>query len=167
MEKSEKQYIRLENIVFKGKRNINWDDVERYLKKYIGQTYIVNLYGDQICVNWNFINEFVGSKYTKSLRGSLVKIKANLVTILPQVIEAAYDRRWVPNKDDKHKNNASKGWYRYSINFELPVQAVDDEKIRWNKYIATIVVRWNDSGLYIHDIINIKKEASTLGESNN
>ena len=27
------EYIRLEKIIFKGKRNINWDDVELYLRQ--------------------------------------------------------------------------------------------------------------------------------------
>ena len=88
-----------------------------------------------------------------------------MVTILPQLIASAHDRRWVANKNEKHKNNASKGWYRYSVSFEMPVQAIGEDEIRWNRYNATMVARWNDSGLYIHDVINIKKEASTLGES--
>lgn len=155
---SDKEYVRLDRMIFKGKKNIKWDEVENYLKKYYGKKYVIKLYGDEVCVNWQFANEYVGSRYTKSLRGGLAKVKANLVIILPQLLSAAYNRRWFSNREDKHNNNASKGWYRYNVDFEVPVQAVNENQVRWNKYAATIIVRWNDSGLYLHDIINIKKK---------
>ena len=33
-------------IIFKNKQNIRWNDVEKYLKKYIGQEYQVKETGD-------------------------------------------------------------------------------------------------------------------------
>ena len=29
----------INNIIFKGKRNVDWDDVEQYLRKYVGEFY--------------------------------------------------------------------------------------------------------------------------------
>ena len=63
-------------ILFSGKQNISWNDVERYLKRYIGNTYVVEEYGDNISIASDFPNEYAESKYTKSLRGAVAKAKA-------------------------------------------------------------------------------------------
>ena len=54
---------------------------------------------------------------------------------------------------------ASSGWYRYDIAFTIPID--DDGTVRRNAYQATAVVRIKEDKLYLYDIINIKKEAST------
>ena len=56
-----------------------------------------------------------------------------------------------------------RGWYRYDAFFSLPVTF--DGKQSLNYYRATLIVRINDSGLYLHDIVNIKKEDSKPFES--
>lgn len=50
------------------------------------------------------------------------------------------------------------GWYRYDTYFSIPVKAENEKEVRWNDYTATIVVRINEKGLFLYDIINIKKE---------
>ncbi|MCM1091936.1 MAG: hypothetical protein NC413_13925 [Muribaculum sp.] len=95
----------------------------------------------------------------------MAKVKANIVQVLPQLIETAVNRRWSENKKDKHTNNAGKGWYRYDIYFCIPVQSENEQEVRWNFYVATMLVRINDQGLYLYDIINIKKEARMPRES--
>ena len=65
------------------------------------------------------------------------------------------------NKDDKHKENAIGGWYRYDIHFSIRVKDPQKECGNLNYYSGTMVVRINDTGMYLYDIINIKKEAST------
>ena len=35
-----KKTVVLQDIIFKGKRSINWDDVEKYLRKYINEIYL-------------------------------------------------------------------------------------------------------------------------------
>ena len=69
------------------------------------------------------------------------------------------------NKDEKHAKDACKGWYRYDTFFSLPVYNDGGEAVRENVYRATIVARINDEGIYLHDIVNIKKEASKPFES--
>ncbi len=159
------EYVQVSEILFKGRQNINWKDVEKYLKKFAGLTFTVREYGDILHINAKFANEYAESQYTKKLRGSLAKTKANIVQVLPQLVQTATNRRWVENKKEKHMNHAGKGWYRYDTYFGVPVQAEKEESIRWNLFSATIVVRINDQGLYLHDIINIKKEASKPTES--
>ncbi len=128
-------------------------------------TFIVNEYTDKLQINSLFANEYAESQYTKRLRGSMAKVKANIVQILPQLIENATNRRWIANKNAKHINNARMGWYRYDTYFSIPVKAENEKEVRWNDYTATIVVRINEKGLFLYDIINIKKEARKPRES--
>lgn len=157
--------VRLNEIIFTGKQNIKWKEVEQYLKKYVGKSFVVNKYGDELHINTLFANEYAESQYTKKLKGSLAKVKANIVQVLPQLIENATNRRWIENKKEKHVNNAGKGWYRYDTYFCVSAQGANEQEIRWNFYVATLIVRINDQGLYLYDIINIKKEARTPRES--
>ena len=57
--------------------------------------------------------------------------------------------------------NAIRGWYRYDVQFSMRVFDTSKKAYRQNMYIATAIVRINDKGLFLHDIINIKKEART------
>ncbi len=152
-------YVNVAEIIFKNKQNIPWNEVEQYLKKYIGQSFIVKEYGDVIHIAGEFPDEFTESQYTKKLRGGLAKAKANSGQVIGKMIENATNRRWTENKNEKHKNEASGGWYRYDVGFTIPVNA--GGTIRRNVYQATAVVRIKGNKLYLYDIINIKKEAST------
>lgn len=151
----------IEKIIFTNKQNISWNDVEQYLKRYIGQTFVVQRYQDQINIAGDFPNEFSESRYTKSLRGALAKVKANSAQIIDAMIINAVNRRWIENKNAKHKYNASEGWYRYDTYFSIPVKGSGEKTERYNKYRATLVVRKTLKGLYLYDVLDIKKEAST------
>lgn len=106
-----------------------------------------------------FPDEFTESQYTKKLRGGLAKAKANSGQVIGEMIENAQNRRWTENKVEKHNKEASGGWYRYDVAFTIPVD--DAGTVRRNAYQATAVVRIKKDKLYLYDIINIKKEAST------
>ena len=147
------------------KQNIPWNDVENYLKKYIGQSFVVQEYQDRISIAGDFPDEFSESKYTKSLRGAVAKAKANAAQIIDLLIENATNRRWIENKNVKHKNNASEGWFRYDTYFKMPVKGSEECTERFNQYKATLVVRKTSKGLFLYDLLDIKKEASTPHES--
>ena len=66
----------IEKVIFSNKQNISWNDVEQYLKRYIGQDFIVEEFQDVIHIAGNFPDEYTESKYTKKLRGALAKVKA-------------------------------------------------------------------------------------------
>ena len=153
------KYVDVDQIKFKNKQNIPWNDVEKYLKHYIGNKYIVKKYNDEVYIPSNFPDEYTESKYTKKLRGALAKAKANASQVIGEMIKEADNRRWVENKNDKHNDEAEGGWYRYDVGFTIPIE-FDGEK-RKNIYIGTAVVRIHRGKLYLYDIINIKKEAST------
>ena len=152
-------YANVSQIIFKNKQNIPWNEVEQYLKKYIGKSFVVKEYGDVIYIAGEFPDEFTESQYTKKLRGGLAKAKANSGQVIGEMIENAQNRRWIENKDEKHNKEASDGWYRYDVAFTIPID--DAGTVRRNAYQATAVVRIKKDRLCLYDIINIKKEAST------
>ena len=146
--------------LFSGKRNVPWDDVELYLKRYVGECIRVVSSGDDIVIPSDFPDEYSGSVYTKKLRGAAAKAKANLVSDLKPIIQSASNREYLHNKNPKHAKDAAYGWYRYRIHFGILVQGESEQFPRINYYKGTLVVRINDRGNELYDIINIKKEAS-------
>lgn len=111
--------------------------------------HVVQEYQDYISIAGDFPDEFSESKYTKSLRGALAKVKANAAQIIDQMIENATNRRWAENKNVKHKNNASEGWFRYDTYFRMPVRGSGENVERFNQYKATLVVRKTSKGLFL------------------
>ena len=160
MKLENKSVAYIEDIVFLNKQNIPWNEVEKYLKKYVDESYMVEETKDVICIASDFPDEYAESKYTKSLRGSIAKAKANASQVIGKMIVVATNRRWVENKDKKHKKDAEKGWYRYDTYFGVPVQGSGERAARVNIFRATLVVRISLKGLFLYDVINIKKEAS-------
>lgn len=122
-------------------------------------------YHDCIFIASDFPDEYTESRYTKKLRGALAKVKANAAQIIGLMIINATNRRWIENKDEKHRHDASEGWYRYDTYFAMAVRGSGEKEERWNQYKATLVVRKNGRGLFLYDVIDIKKEASTPPES--
>ena len=156
----------INNIIFKGKQNIKWKEVEKYLKQYVKKHYMILNTNELIYIGTEFPDEFTGSKYTKKLKGALAKAKANLVQGIPELINSAIGKRYSENKKVKHRNDAKYGWYRYNLKFALPVYNNKNEKIKVNIYNAELLVRHaQDRKLYLYDIINIKKETSKPLES--
>ena len=91
------EYIQVKQSIFKGKQNIPWGDVEKYLKVYVGKVIAVKESGEEII--------------------------------------------------------------RYDSFFAVRIYEQGIEEFRLNYYKATLVVRINDTGKYLYDVINIKKEA--------
>lgn len=146
-------------IIFKGKRSISWKEVERYLIRYIGKIFEVSETEDLILIDKMFVDEYTSSDYTNKLVGALPKVKANMSQGIPQMIEIATGKRWKEDFDNKHKNRAGKGWFRYNTHFALPVTNDNGEIIEYNTYQAVLIVRYSSNGkLYLYDIQNIKKE---------
>ena len=74
------------DIIFKRKRRIDWQDVESYVRKYIGKFYKIGNTKDIIYIDKDFPDEFAGSKDTHNLRGTSAKAKANTAQCIPQMI---------------------------------------------------------------------------------
>ena len=66
----------INDILFKGKRSVNWDDVREYLKQFVGEVYQIAETKDMIYIGTDLPDEYTGSVYTKRLKGA--NAKANI-----------------------------------------------------------------------------------------
>ena len=158
-----KELVIINDVVFTGKRSIKWDDVEEYLKRFVGESYIISKYNDLIYIGSDLPDEYSHSEYTRILKGANAKAKANAVQGIPELIEIASGKQHKENFKPKHNKDAKYGWYKYESRFALPVLDENEEIERYNVFHVAIIVRHSQDGkLYLYDIMNIKKETSTL-----
>ena len=161
-----KKLVRINDIRFKGKRSVDWNDVKEYLKEYVGEIYKVADGDDIIYIGTDLPDEYTGSRYTHKLKGTIAKAKANASQGIPELLEIADNKRHRENNDKRHVRNAKYGWYRYDSRFALPVYDGSGEIDRYNIFRATMLIRHAADGkLYLYDILDIKKETSNSLDS--
>ncbi|MCM1497716.1 MAG: hypothetical protein NC124_04545 [Clostridium sp.] len=154
--------VMINDILFKGRQNIDWGEVEQYLKQYVGNFVQIAENKEIVYFGNDLPDEYTGSNYTAKLKGALAKAKANAVQGLPEMIEIAGNKRFKENLAKKHDKNAKLGWYRFNSRFALPVFDDYGQVLRYNVFYAEMVIRHaEDRKLYLYDIINIKKETGT------
>ena len=153
--------VMINDIVFKGKRSVEWTDVEKYLRQYVGDFYQIAETEDIIYIGTDLPDEYSGSNYTKHMKGMIVKAKANAAQAIPEMIEIATSKTFEDNKKNKHNRHAKHGWYRYDTRFALPVYDENGEVRRYNVFSARLLIRHASSGkMYLYDVLEIKKEMS-------
>lgn len=105
-----KSIVVIHDIRFKGKRKINWKEVEKYLKEYVGKYYEIVETSEKIYIGSDFPDEYTGSKDTKLLKGGLAKAKANAAVGIPELVQIAINGEHSNNKEEKHiiKKESSK-----------------------------------------------------------
>ena len=165
-DKKGNKYVLINDIRFRGKRNIDWKDVKNYLKQYVGDFYEIASSGDIVYIGTDLPDEYSGSKYTHSLRGTLAKAKANAAQGIPELVEIARDKHFKENNGSKHSWDAKNGWYRYNSRFAVPVFSESGDIERYNFFHASMLIRHDTDGkMYLYDILDIKKETSNPLES--
>jgi len=122
----------IHDIRFKGKRSVEWDDVEAYLRQFVGEMYTIEDTKNMVYIGADLPDEYTHSNYTKILKGANAKAKANAAQGLPEMIEIAKEKKFKQNFKEKHDKDA--------------------------KYVRHAF----DDKLYLYDIMNIKKETSIL-----
>lgn len=153
----------IQDIIFKGKRSIDWVEVEQYLKQFVGEAYIIEESNDVIYIGNDLPDEYAHSNYTNLLKGSNAKAKANAAQGLPKLIETALEKSHKQNYKNKHIRDAKYGWYRYTSRFALPVYDIEGEILQYNIFKVVMIVRHAEDGkMYLYDIMNIKKETGNL-----
>lgn len=160
-----RKIVIINDVIFRGKRKINWNEVEEYLKQFIGDVYEIMDSAEAVYIGSDFADEYSGSKDTARLKGALAKAKANAAQGIPELIEAASNKRHKENLNPKHQKNARFGWYRYDSRFGLPVYGDNGEVERYNIFHVEMLIRHGADGkCYLYDVVNIKKETSTPPE---
>lgn len=81
--------VLINDIIFKGKRAVNWDDVKNYLEIYVGEFYEIAETNDIVYIGKELPDEYTGSRYTYSLKGANAKAKANASQGIPEMLEIA------------------------------------------------------------------------------
>lgn len=76
----------INDIRFKGKRSVKWNDVKKYLEKFIGEFYEIADTKDIVYIGSDLPDEYTGSKYTYSLKGTAAKAKANAAQGIPEML---------------------------------------------------------------------------------
>ncbi len=151
--------VLINDIRFKGRQNINWDEVEQYLKQYVGEFIEIIESKEIIYIGNDFPDEYTNLNYTAKLKGTLAKAKANAAQGIPELIEIAENKRFRENLAKKHDKNAKYGSYRYDSRFAIPIFNENNDILRYNIFHAELVIRHSENGkLYLYDIINIKKK---------
>lgn len=154
------------DIIFKGKRNVNWKDVEEYLRQYVGEFYEIADTKEIIYIGSDLPDEYSNSNYTHCLKGASAKAKANAAQGLPEMIEIATGKQFEANRKEKHSKDAQYGWYRYDSRFALPVFGENGDVERYNVFHVLMLMRHaKDDKIYLYDIMEIKKETSNLFQS--
>ena len=161
-----KKIVFIHDIKFKGKRTVNWNEVETYLKQYVGEFYKIEDCNDIVYIGPDLPDEYTHSNYTKILKGANVKAKANAAQGIPELLEIATNKEFRENRKQKHNKDAKYGWYTYDSRFAIPVFSEDGEIERYNVFHVALLVRHAQNGKrYLYDIIKIKKETSNLFQS--
>ena len=149
--------ILINDIMFKGKRNINWEEVKEYLMGYVGDSYQIEADAEVVYIGSELPEEFTESESRKSLMGAKAKAKANAAIAIPELIQNAANPTYEENRKDKHNKNARNGWYRYDVRFALPVYE-DDVPVRYNIFKARLLINHAaNNKKYLYDVLAIKK----------
>ena len=60
----------IHDIRFKGRQAIEWNDVEKYLKQYVGEAHIIERTNDMVYIGVDLPEEYAHSNYTNTLKGA-------------------------------------------------------------------------------------------------
>ena len=160
-----KSIVLINDVRFKTRSAIDWEEIERYLKEYIGNYYEILETSERIYIGTDFPDEFCHSKDKIRLKGANKKAKANMVSAIEELIKIATNKIVTEDYGKRHKSKAEYGWYRYDTRFGIPSYNSSGELMRYNIYKAKMLVRRDKDGkLYLYDLVRIKKETSSPSE---
>ena len=65
-----KKIVFVHDIRFKGRQAIEWNEVEKYLKQYVGEAHIIESTNDMVYIGVDLPEEYAHSNYTNTLKGA-------------------------------------------------------------------------------------------------
>jgi len=157
-----KKVVLIHDIRYKGKKREEWDDIEEYLKKYVGTCHEIIETAEKVYIGADFPDEFSHGKDKTVLKGPNAKAKANSSKVVGELIQIATNKSCAPDYNSKHKNKAKYGWYRYDTRIALPIYDDEVKLERYNIFKLRMLVRHDADGkLYLYDFLRTKKETSS------
>ena len=161
-EPSGKKIVLINDLRFKGKNKEEWNEIEDYLKEYVGKYYEIRETAEKIYIGNDFPDEFVHGKDKTVLMGPNLKAKANASLAIGELIQIADNKSSSTDYRNKHGAKAKYGWYRYDTRLALPVYNDVGDIQRYNIYKLRMLVRHDENGkLYLYDFLRTKKETSS------
>lgn len=153
-----KKVIVINNVKYRSKYNIPWGNIEDDLKRMVGKTFIIDETCERVGIEADFPDEFCHSKDKIKLKGAYERAKANLSTVISEVIRISTQKIVIPDYHNKHGRKAKNGWHRYLLRFAIPSLELNEN---YNFFKADVLVRHTvNDNLYLYDIVRIKKETS-------
>jgi len=157
-----RKFVMINDVRFRAKRREDWEEVEKYLKEYVGKCYEVLETSEKVYIGKDFPDEFVHGKDKTILKGPNAKAKANAAQAVGELIQIANNKSSAPDYNSKHGNKAKFGWYRYDTRIALPIYNSNNELERYNIYNLRMLVRHDKDGkIYLYDFLRTKKETSS------
>jgi len=98
--------VLINNIHFKGKRQINRDNGKQYLEGYVGDYYEIAENTERIFIGNKLPETYTESESRKSLMSVNAKAKANAATAIPKLIRIESNPAFEENRKEKHNKNA-------------------------------------------------------------
>ena len=161
------EVVVLPKILFNNKQNIDWNEVECYLQRYVGELVEIVKTKDRIYIGNKFPDEYSNSRYTRRMKGARAKAKANAAQGVKEMIEIASQKVFCENHKQKHSEDAKNGWYYYITRFAVPLYDNKERTGLYNIYSANLIINQASNGrMYLYDIVDIKKEASNPLKTN-
>ena len=157
-----KKLVIINDIRFRGKKREEWDEIEKYLKEYIGNCYEIIETSEKIYIGKDFPDEFTHGKDKTILKGPNLKAKANASLVVKDLIRIATNKSHAVDYNEKHRKKAQYGWYRYDTRLALPIYSEDGELLKYNIFKLRMLVRHDSDGkMYLYDFLRTKKETSS------
>lgn len=92
--------VLINDIIFKRKRSVNWDDVKSFLEAYVGKFYEIADTKDIVYIGKELPDEYTGSRYTYSLKWTNAKAKANASQGIPEMLKIASGKHFKENSGE-------------------------------------------------------------------
>lgn len=147
----------INQVLFMGKQHITWNDVEEYVKQYVGELYTIAESKDVVYISKDLPDEYTNSNDSIRLKGALAKANASIAIL--EMIRISTNKYVQANFKDTHSKTAKRGWYRFDTRFAIPISDNIGMIKKFNVYKGRLIVRCTDDGKnYLYDVINIKKE---------
>lgn len=141
-----KKTVFIHDILFKGKRAMKWDEVEKYLRQYVGDICTIDDSNEVIYIGADLPDEYAHSNYTHILKGANAKAKANAAQGLPELIKIADGKKFTENY--KVKGNYANRWKMLEDKKLSAVKEIFDE------YGSEEVERFGSAVKNVHDVAN-------------
>ncbi len=127
-------------------------NIRSELSKLVGNSYVIKVDNREVHIGADFVGEYSGSKDTQKSRKDVKRTKANAIPGIEKIIENADNPKYLQNDEEKHNNDARRGWTRYDVTFGLSDGSVV------NYFRGFLNIRMAADGKdYVYDITKINK----------